>query len=500
MQLKLSKTPNRTTQHFTCSGFFKMGNRAGKTAALIVMLAIIPRLGIGQQSANPTDIKSALGISGESISPVAEKSENAAPKVAHSKVVNTQSSGGWREKWLKKWRDEHERKAAKKMPEQSAAPHVAHPTRGTHADSPLTETKQRTAKNSKLNSSKSIISHAGKSHKESTRIEHSQKHVALHKPKSSKPSHVLINTNGTDPHSKHDAVHKSQKIKLNTQLMTANIDNKSLPDTKHLINKAPSTAHIRPLITKKAVSPDTQQMETSPRSPVIKSVSASVTPPTSIYGQTKPDGFTETAESSKDHTQNSPIGAVNDSGRLMLFLIPTLAVLVGVLQLIRKYLEKNGHIGRPSVQNGMGRNRLAQWNFPQEKKTGIFKTIFSGMFKTPSSVRTGDIHVIESIPLGNTHLHLVEVRGRTLLLGANSSGVNLLTELEENEIDEIQGSFHAQLHAATADLSTLDLSDTETPLQSMVATLEDVMRETREAVAGRARRLHTVREDEEFIV
>ena len=500
----------------------RSGIRIGLAIALAAVLGFIPVFGAAQESSNPTDIKSALGLSGENASPSVNTQENLAPKIARSKTISSHSESGWREKWLKKWRADHERKAAKEKPDMSAAPHVAHPTRGTLSGSPLSESKKHTANIIKAKRLKARMSLAAESKKHTANIikakrlkarmflasdakkaakkhEHSQKLVTAHKTKASKTVLAHFTTKKHDARSKQRIAHLTKDPELKPVHAVSIKSSKSALKTVTPKKKSQPGLPGRPRQEKALISASSKTDAAAP--PLVKNSANTITPiPPSLYGQTKPDGFGASAESMKDHTQNSPIGAVNDSGRMIFYLIPTLAVLMLTLHLLRKFMEKSGRISRTDLQNGSARNSLRQWNYPREKKAGLLRMLLTRMQTTPDTKRAGNIHVIESIPLGNTHIHLVEVRGRTLLLGANAAGVNLLTELEADEIDDIQDSFHSQLQAASADLDVLDLAHTETPLQSMVATLEDVMRETREAVSSRTRRLRTLREDEDFIV
>lgn len=103
--------------------------------------------------------------------------------------------------------------------------------------------------------------------------------------------------------------------------------------------------------------------------------------------------------------------------------------------------------------------------------------------------------MIESVPMGSANLHLIEVRGRTLLLGASASGLNLLTEIEEAD-PLVNNEFRLLLEQATGDMDSLGLPDDALPASLLVGTLDDPLRDANQAVTRGTRRLRTVQETE----
>ena len=105
------------------------------------------------------------------------------------------------------------------------------------------------------------------------------------------------------------------------------------------------------------------------------------------------------------------------------------------------------------------------------------------------------MRLLESMPIGGANVHLLEVRGRILLLGASPSGLNLLAEIEDRN-SAASSEFRDLLHAAASDMDAMDYEQDDLPTTAAVSTLEDLMRETGQSVAGNTRRLRTVREVE----
>lgn len=108
------------------------------------------------------------------------------------------------------------------------------------------------------------------------------------------------------------------------------------------------------------------------------------------------------------------------------------------------------------------------------------------------------IRLLESIPVGGANLHLVQVRGRLLLLGATGGGVSVLTEFREQEGME-SDDFRAMLQAAAAGMDDLEPEESGLPASAVVGSLDDVMRETGESMQRRILRLRTVQEAEDAV-
>ena len=105
------------------------------------------------------------------------------------------------------------------------------------------------------------------------------------------------------------------------------------------------------------------------------------------------------------------------------------------------------------------------------------------------------IRLLESLTVGPSSLHLVEVRGRVLLLSAGSAGMTVLSEFPE-ESGAPSDEFRSLLQSAAADMDGLDMPGNEMPVSAIVGSLEDGMRETAEAMARRLRRLRAARESD----
>lgn len=213
--------------------------------------------------------------------------------------------------------------------------------------------------------------------------------------------------------------------------------------------------------------------------------SAAKPAPNALYNQTKPDPF-DLGTSSAPKPQSSPVSAIGDSGRLMVLLLPMLALVVGGLHLLRRYREKNGQLPGP-----LQRFENAPVPATAAPTKGLSHAWFGSLRRSVARPGNGSsMQVIESLPLGPAALHLVEVRGKTLLLGATATNLSLLTEISDTSATP-GNEFRRQLQAASEDLGSLDFTDTEAPLDTLVASLESVMRETQEAVEDRTRRLRT---------
>ncbi len=223
-----------------------------------------------------------------------------------------------------------------------------------------------------------------------------------------------------------------------------------------------------------------------------------------LLSQTKPDGLGGGNSSATggasglqndppNRPQDSPLAALNDSWKMLLYLVPMLLLTVGSLHLLRRFQERGGRL---PAKSATGNGWPAQPRAPKAPaRPGLWSALVGGFHLNNARQRGGSIRLVESIPVGGANLHLIEVRGRILLIGATNTGVSLLTEFQEPQGLE-NGDFRALLQAAALDMDALDLSQPELPAVNMLGALEDTLRETGEAVTRRARRLRTVREEE----
>jgi flagellar biogenesis protein FliO len=192
---------------------------------------------------------------------------------------------------------------------------------------------------------------------------------------------------------------------------------------------------------------------------------------------------------------DSPLTAIGDGGRMLMTMLPVLLLIVGGLHLLRRWQQRTGRL--PGLVQSLTRDPESRsaggW---KRNRGGGLQALLGAFQQSQSTGRTGGIRLVESLPLGGANLHVVEVRGRALLLGVTGASVQTLAELTEPRASE-SNEFMAHLQAATADLDALDLEDPETPIETLVGSLESVMQETHAAVNRRVRRLRTVRQEDE---
>lgn len=216
----------------------------------------------------------------------------------------------------------------------------------------------------------------------------------------------------------------------------------------------------------------------------------------SAYSLTKADiGSVKTSSASRtDRTQDSPFAAIRDSGKMLLYLAPMLLLIVGGLRLMRRFLDRSGRLPRLSERIPGDRKPRGTLTRLPRLNGGLMNTLMGGLALDKARQRGGsNIQVVESVPIGGANLHLVEVKGRTLLLGATAMSVQLLAEFREEEAQE-EDTFRRQFQAVAADLDTLDLATVETPVGAVVSSLEDEMQDIRETVENRLRRLRALQE------
>ena len=251
----------------------------------------------------------------------------------------------------------------------------------------------------------------------------------------------------------------------------------------------------------------------NPRSAVIKRpatkpVSVAAQPP-DLLSQTKPDLFSSEPSTisksgsakSGDHTQDNAFAPVGDAWKLLAYLVPMLAVIMICLNLLKRFHTRTGRM--PGLLQSTARYAgNDQHNFAlPPSKVGILSAL-GGAFKKAVALnfnaraqQTSAIRLIESVPIGGANVHLLEVRGRVLLLGATAGSLNVLAEFDAQS-GVGSDDFRDLLHTAAADMDALDYSQPDLPNTAVVTTLEGLLRETGQAVSQRSRRLRTVREVE----
>ena len=68
---------------------------------------------------------------------------------------------------------------------------------------------------------------------------------------------------------------------------------------------------------------------------------------------------------------------------------------------------------------------------PRTAHRRLWNAILGGFHLNKAREQAGrSIRVIESVPIGGSNVHLLEVRGRVLLLGASAGSMNLLAEFD----------------------------------------------------------------------
>lgn len=187
------------------------------------------------------------------------------------------------------------------------------------------------------------------------------------------------------------------------------------------------------------------------------------------------------------------MASVGDSWKMIAYLLPVLLAVMGCLKLLQRFQARTGRL--PAALASASRTTGGKARGRQNRgSSGIWNALVGGFHLNNARKAGGSsIRLLESVPIGGANVHLLEVRGRVLLLGASAAGLNLLAEFEAGE-SASSNDFRDLLHAAAADMDALDYEQDDLPATAAVSTLEDLMRETGQSVGNNARRLRTVRE------
>lgn len=172
---------------------------------------------------------------------------------------------------------------------------------------------------------------------------------------------------------------------------------------------------------------------------------------------------------------------------MLAYLIPLLLLMVGGLHLLRRFQQKTGRLS-PVLSSSQSNSLPAV----SRSVGGILRAFTLPQARRPS---TGSIRVVESLPLGAAQLHLIEVRGRMLLLSAAGGQVTLLSAIETENEGDING-FRSLLNAAAHDIDAMALSDAELPSTAAASVIEDAVQQTGRSIQRRLHRLRTVSEEE----
>lgn len=193
-----------------------------------------------------------------------------------------------------------------------------------------------------------------------------------------------------------------------------------------------------------------------------KTVTDSVKPTTN-----SPSPSLTLEDAKPDPTVNTPeslAAAMGSAWRLLLYLAPVLVLVVLAVRGLKAFYQRTG--GMPITRQGL----------------------FGGLnLLHARSVGGSNIRVVESVPIGTVGLHLVEVCGRKLLIGSTGTSVTLLTEFRDAEPAE-EPDFHSLLNAEAAAMEK-GLMANEENLEGMMGSLDDSLRDVREAITRNTARL-----------
>lgn len=176
-------------------------------------------------------------------------------------------------------------------------------------------------------------------------------------------------------------------------------------------------------------------------------------PPAALAG-TRPDPLAG--------TQPSSAGTIASGARFLLYLLPVLALVVLALR------------GLKLVQQRLGFGAGAE---------GRHLRFGSAREACPSPIRLAG-----AARLGATTLHVVEVRGRVLLLGNGPSGVQTLADLGAVR-DHLNEEFQALLNEAASAQDGLPPSRGEPSVRGVVSSLDSALRQARQTLGQSADRV-----------
>lgn len=170
----------------------------------------------------------------------------------------------------------------------------------------------------------------------------------------------------------------------------------------------------------------------------IRKISTDLSPKAKVIHNAKKAGVWQTRPDPVDHTRPSTFGTITAGWKMILYLLPMLALIWLALKGLRR-IYPGAMIAGTKMQRP-----IPEANFSR----GVLKHGFAGWkFGAFKRKETGNIRVIESLPIGAIGLYLVEVRGRLLLLGSSNGGLTVLTEFSDEE--EAQSHFDEALKQAT---------------------------------------------------
>jgi len=214
-----------------------------------------------------------------------------------------------------------------------------------------------------------------------------------------------------------------------------------LPEKYLRYEKLPSVATVTSSPTKPAIQP---KPATTVSMPSLELVDA------------KPDPTGE--------AQARPTAMAGGAWRLLVYLVPVLVLVVLAVRGLKAFYQRTGDV--LITRQGL----LGGFNLLRARSVG-----------------GSNIRVLESVPVGTVGLHLVEVRGRLLLIGSTGASVTLLTEFRDTEPAE-GADFRTLLNAEVAAMEG-ELTASEESLEGVMGSLDDSLRDVSEAVTRSATRL-----------
>ncbi len=256
-------------------------------------------------------------------------------------------------------------------------------------------------------------------------------------------------------------------------------------------------AHVKPSLAQTEPSADAKAAPEPKPAAALKSAS-----PTPLFLETKADlPGTPPVDSALGivgaKPRESSFSAINDGGRMVIYLFPLLLCVVGAIRLLARYQSRSGRLPAPlaalAVRAGETARPLPKPAKPLRPAGGFFAALAGGL-KTENVTASGGgaIRLVESVPLGGANLHLIEVRGRSILVGATANGLNVLTEFGDAQQEE-DTRFRYLLEEAATNLDGLDMSAVGDSPVLRVGSLEEELRDASASVERSAQRLQTLR-------
>ncbi len=211
----------------------------------------------------------------------------------------------------------------------------------------------------------------------------------------------------------------------------------------------PGKAHTKALVAARKPSPKTNANKpvTVPPPPKTVPNSPAKSKTISIYSQTRSD--------TNAQPMASPGATLWDAIKMMLYLIPILLLIVLALRFLKAYYERTG--GFPSLKTSI----LGSWNLINARQNG-----------------GSNIRIVESLPLGSIGLHLVEVKGRLLLISSGASGATLIKDLTDEETNENK-DFQTLLNN-----TEMETVNSENAIADVIGELDETIKDARNSISS----------------